>query len=149
MGVLPFPCQSPINKWHKCLKSSGMVSPTYVRLESPYVSLTVCVLRWILSIMLMLSWRLSGQFCHNNILGQCKIGIKFVGDVVISQIPVCGLSHKPWHYAVVWCIVMGQFFHDLWPISLLLCRCFCKYGLLQSQVGQWRKFPLHPMSMSF
>ena len=53
-GAQKFPCQGPIMK---CLKSLGMVSPPYVRLEFPYAVLTLCDMRWILSSMIIIDGR--------------------------------------------------------------------------------------------
>ena len=48
---------------------------------------------------------------------------------------------------MVCCIVLHQFVHDTWTLSLLLCRYVFNYGSLQSQVVKWQEGPLNPMSI--
>ena len=85
----------------KFLTSLGMVSLPYAILESPYVVLTLCDMRLIVSNMLIIDRRgslgvavlgcwLSGQFYHNIFLSHCTIERKVVGDIVDNQIPVSG-----------------------------------------------------------
>ena len=130
----------------KCLNSSGMVSLPYVILESPHSVLSVCVMFWIVSSMLIFGrgiprrckdklaseWKILLQ----TFLGHCKLGRKAVGDIIGNQIPDWGWFHDPWHCAVVCCIFLEQFVHHIWLLSLLLFWYICKYGFIQIQVGQ-------------
>ena len=156
-GALPFISKSPIKK---CLNLSGMVSPLYVIFKSRYDILIVCDMCWILSRMIIIDrrgipkcckviWWLSGKWYNNIFLGHCKLGIKVVGYIVGNQIPIYGRFHDSRNCAVVWCIVLEKYFHDLWLLSLIFYQYICKYNSLQIQVRQWYEGPLHTMSMFF
>ena len=58
------------------MKLLGMVSPLYVRLESPYDVLAVCDMLWIVSIMLTISGIVLPRLCKANLGAECTIWSK-------------------------------------------------------------------------
>ena len=95
-GAQPFHCQISIMK---CLNLSGMVSPHFVRLESPYDILTVCEMRGIVSIMLIIDRRVIPRRCkanleaewkfyHDKVLDHCKIERKVDREIVGNPRPI-------------------------------------------------------------